>query len=261
MGHVRLGQVPATKKWRQIIELLDSGDTLIAELAHAVEEASDRSLSEAVNDPGFVEALWLFLKVPQAARSKDFAAELQKIGLDVPSEPTTLDILAALDGAVDRARRRGGRQATDFSLIAKDAAIAALQSLTRERVPSLWASSAEDERTTLASFASTERFGELSQRFFTNLLEGHLQYFLDREIPRHIGRNGLVQSIADTSYFDGVVNRHCAETTVIMRAYARDWLGKNRFHLDKELSRRDVTDFASYAFAKIRTELSHRSVQ
>src|SRR5690606_18254496 len=109
------------------------------------------------------------------------------------------------------------------------------------------------------TFASTEHFGELAQRFFTNLLDGHLHYFLEREIPRHIGPGNFLQSVADTRYFDGSVKRHCAETTVIMRAFARDWLGKNRFHLDKDLSRRDAAGFAAHAFTKIRTELSRRS--
>lgn len=49
--------------------------------------------------------------------------------------------------------------------------------------------------------------------------------------------------------------------SVIMRAFAKDWLGKNRFHLDKDLSRRDAAGFAAHAFTKIRAELSRRSGQ
>lgn len=60
--------------------------------------------------------------------------------------------------------------------------------------------------------------------FFTNVLEGHLQYFLDREIPRHIGNGGSIRSVADTSYFESALRRHCRETTIIMRAFAKDWL-------------------------------------
>ena len=259
MGHVGLGKPPATRKWQEVVALLDESDPRVADIARAVERSSDRSLSQAVNDPAFVEALWLLLKIPLAAKEPDFGAAMRDIGLRVPSEPTITDVLAAFAEAIERARRLGGRAVTDFSIMARNAAITALAELASERAPSLWRPSSEDQRTTLATLASTERFGELAQRFFTNILQGHLQYFLDREIPRHIGNGSYFRSVADTSYFEGVLRRHCRETTVIMRAYAKGWLGKNRYHLDKDLSRKEVAGFAAYAFTKVRRELSNRS--
>jgi hypothetical protein len=259
MGHIRLGSPPATRKWREVVALLDERDFRIADIAKAVERASDRSLAQAVNDPAFVEALWLLLKIPLAAKEMDFGSALAAIGLRVPSEPTMTDILAAFSEATDRARRRGGRDVTDFSIMARNAAMAALAELTGDHGPSLWRASAEDQRTTLATFASTERFGELAQRFFTNTLEGHLHYFLDREIPRHIGNGSSIRSVADTTYFESALRRHCRETTVIMRAFAKDWLGKNRYHLGKDLTRHDAAGFATFAFSKVRRELSNRN--
>lgn len=259
MGHIRLGDPPATRKWREVVALLDEHDIPIADVTRGVERACDKSLAQAVNDPAFVEALWLLLKIPLASREDDFQSALAMLGLKTPPEPTLTDILAGFVDAIERARRRGGREVTDFSLIARNAAISALQSLTFERAPSLWRPTVEDERTTIATFASTERFGELAQRFFTNLLQGHIQYFLDREIPRHIGTGGMIRSVADTSYFEGAVHRHCQETTLIMRAFANDWLGKNRFHLGKDLTREDAAGFAAFAFTKVRRELSNRS--
>ena len=177
----------------------------------------------------------------------------------MPSEPTITDILAAFAEATERARRRGGRSVTDFSIMARNAAISALADLASERSPSLWRPSAEDQRTTLATLASTERFGELAQRFFTTFLQAHLQYFLDREIPRHIGNGGVLRSVADTNYFESALHRYCRETTGIMRTFAKDWLGKNRYHLEKDLTRKDAAGFAAIAFAKVRRELSNRS--
>ena len=257
----RLGDPPATRKWKEVIKLLGARDMSVANIANAVERAADRSLGEAVNDPAFVEALWLLLKIPIAAKEADFQAALAQIGIHTPPDPDLTDVLSGFDDAVERARRRSRRAVTDFSLIARNAAIAALNSLTHDRSPSLWEASVEDERTTIATFASTERFGELAQGFFTNLLEGHIQYFLEREIPRHIGPDGPMRSVADASYFEGVVRRHCRETTIIMRAFAKDWLGKNRFHLGKDLTRQDATGFAAVAFTKVRKELSNRSGQ
>lgn len=258
MGHVRLGRLPATRQWREVVELLNTDGT-IAGLAHAVERAADHALAKAVDDPAFVEVLWRLLKIPEAVAAPNLVEALSKIGIHVPDEPSLDDVLAGFDAALEVARRSNMRGVTDLGLIAKAAAISALKSLVDERAPTLWARTPRDDLATLATFTSGARFADLAQRFFTNMLERHLNYFLDRETPRHIGPGRIIRSIADMNYFDGELRRHCQETTVIMINYAQVWLGKNRFHLGKDLSRTDVRNFASYAFTKIRAELSMRS--
>jgi hypothetical protein len=97
--------------------MLANDEPSIPDLAEAVERASDRSLADAVNDPGFVEALWLMLKIPIAAKTANFAEELAKLGLRVPADPTVTDVLAAYDQALERARIRSGRDITDLSVL------------------------------------------------------------------------------------------------------------------------------------------------
>ena len=259
MGHIRLGDPPATRKWRRVVELLGAHELAVADIAAAVERSADRSLSTAVQDPGFVESLWLLLKVPQAVAADDPQSALLSLGIDTPPNAGIADLTAGLEAAFERARQRSRVGFTDFAFIARDAAIAALASLAGERGPSLWAPSTDDDRATVASFASTTRFGELAQTFFTNVLRGHIRYFLDREVPRQIGVDHALASVADAEYFDEAVRRHCRETTIIMRAFASDWLGKHGFHLKKEIRREDVAALASYAFTKIRAELNNRS--
>lgn len=258
MGHIRLGKLPATRRWREVVAFLTEGEVDVADLADAVARASDKSLKQAIRDPAFVEALWLLIKIPQAAKSGNFAAALTQIGITVPVNPSIADLVTGFGAAVESAQRRSPNT-TDLSEMARNAGIAALHSLATERAPSLWEPNREDERTTVATFASPDRFGELAQRFFTNLVERHLHYYLDRELPKHIGPGKDLQSVGDLISFEGVVRRHCAETTVIMRAFAKGWLGNNAFHLDKDLSRQDAAGFAYVAFEKVRKELAIRS--
>jgi hypothetical protein len=259
MGHLRLPPPPTTKKWQQVIALLEEDQLRIAEIAQTVERAADRSLSQAVNDPAFVEALWLLLTMPIAMRDKDPASALSELGLHVTAEPTLTQIMAAFSDAIDCARQRSNRGVTDFSLLARNAAMSALLEMTADFEPHLWQATPEDQRTTIATFVSTERFGELAQRFFTNILERHLHYFLDREIPRQIGHGGSFKSVGDTDAFEAAVHKHCREATLIMRAFARDWLGANRYHRNKDLTRKDAAGFAAHAFTKVRRELNRRS--
>ncbi len=259
MGHQRLGSPPASKNLPQIVKMLVARETSTSDLVDAITEECSAALKRALKDAAFVEALWLFVRLPQAARSVDFAAALQAIGIRVPAAPSVTDIAIGFDTAVESAQRKSGADITDLSEMARQTGIAALSSLAEERLPSLWEPSHEDVRTTLATFCGPEKFGELSQRFFTGFVERTTHYFLDRELPRHVGSDKLVHSVGDLAAFDGAVRRHCAEATVIMRTFARDWLGKNAFHEGKNISRDDVVGFAAHASEKIRKELSIRS--
>jgi hypothetical protein len=259
MGHVRLGKPPASKKWREIVGYLAEADVSVAELADAVAAASEKSLARATKDPAFIEALWLLLKVPHAAKAEQFAEALRELGVSVPNDPSVTDVVVGMDAAVEAAQRQHAPNVTDLSEMAKHAAVAALHSVISERLPGLWSSTREDERTTITTLAAPERFGELAQRFFTNLVEHNLQYFLDRETPKHIGPGKLAQSVGDLARLDRDIRRHCEETTIIMRGFAKDWLGKNAYHLGKDISRQDAVGFAHVALEKIRKELSIRN--
>jgi hypothetical protein len=238
---------------------LAEADVSVADLADAVAGASEKSLARATKDPAFVEALWLLLKIPEAATGERFSEALRQLGVSVPEDASLIDVVVGMDAAIEKAQRQHAPNVTDLGEMAKHAAVAALQGVVHERLPTLWAPSRQDERTTLATLAAPERFGELCQRFFTNLVEHNLQYFLDRETPKHVGPGRMAQSVGDLVLFDRDVRRHCEETTIIMRAFARDWLGHNVFHLRKDISRADAAGFATVALKKIRKELSARN--
>ncbi len=255
MGHVRLGRLPASKKWQQVVQYLADPEVDLSRLAEAVSAAAEDSLAGAAKDPGFVEAFWLLIMIPQAAREHDFASALREIGVLVPPDASITDVVAGLEAAVEKAQRRSPAEATDFGVMAKHAAVAALHSVLQERLPGLWQASTEDVRTTLASLSSPERFADMAQRFFSRLIDHNIQYFLTRETPRHVGPGKRARSLSDLTTFDQAMRRHCDETSVITRPFARDWLGNHAYHLGKKISRSEVARFGFVAFEKLRKEL------
>lgn len=259
MGHQRLGILPASRNLPEIVRLLLSGETSGAVLAAAITKACDETLRRALKDPAFVDALWLLIRIPQAATGDRFQEALRTIGVRVPESPSENDIVIGYDAAIESAQRRSGNGITDLSEMARQAGIAALASVIQERLPTLWTPTREDLRTTLATLSHPERFGDLAQRFFSGFVERTIQYFLDRAIHRHIGPCGLARSIGDLALFDAALRRHCAEATVIMRTFAKDWLAKNAIHAAKEITRSDVAGFGAYAAEKIAKELAVRS--
>lgn len=82
MGHNRLGTLPKTRKWQQVLALLASDADLDA-IASASAAAAERALDHAADDPAFAHVFWLLTQIPLAARAEDYPAQFRKLGLDL----------------------------------------------------------------------------------------------------------------------------------------------------------------------------------
>lgn len=164
MGHVRLGPLPATRKWTEVVGLL-AGGAGAAQLATATAAAAAQGLKAAANDPGVVEAVWVLARLPLATRSPDFAAALRGIGLPVPDHPGLMDVVAATGAAIEHGTHNGkGR--TDLGEMAQAAAVEALHSTVGGRLTTLFGAAPEDVRRAFAALATPKHFGLLARDFF-----------------------------------------------------------------------------------------------
>ena len=118
--------------------------------------------------------------------------------------------------------------------------------------------SAEDIRHSLSTLKNTDTFSDLVQRFHSRFVERIIHYYIDRNLHRMIAPDRMTKSLNDLEAFNGSIRRHCDEASLIVRAFARDWLGKNFYKEGKVLSRDDVRRFASHSVEKIRIELEQR---
>src|SRR6185369_2904373 len=133
MGHVRLGILPASRKWRQVVEELRLGAD-VDTVAAAAADAAETALHGASKDPAFLHAFWLLTQIPLAARGPEFAKDLRRLGVDVPDQPSLMDVAAAISAAVDRhAREQGGR--TDLGEMAQMAAVESLAASVGPNLP------------------------------------------------------------------------------------------------------------------------------
>lgn len=80
MGHVRLGTLSQSKKWRDVIGLLNS-DASLEDVAEAAARASERDLGRASNDPSFQFVTGLLVRLPLLARAPGFEQALAEIGV------------------------------------------------------------------------------------------------------------------------------------------------------------------------------------
>ena len=255
MGHVRLGVLPKSRKWNQVVDELRLGAD-IEEVAASAADAAERALQAASKDPAFLHAFWLLTQIPLAARGPDFADDLHRLGVQVPDQPSLMDVVAAISGAVDRyAREQGGR--TDLGEMAQMAVVESLTALVGPNLPSLFEPNPGEVQRAIGRFAGGDRFSALAREFFARLTQRSLDYYLSRELSNHIGAGERFRDDAARSQFDDALDRHCREASRIVEALAGGWYGKNVYQGDG-LTPDAIRRFAPVAFKKIRAELRKR---
>src|SRR5688572_928400 len=111
MGHIRIGTLPATRRWEDDIGLVAEGGE-ISRVAEATTAAWQLAFDKVRNDAGFREAVWLVTQLGVAGRSGD-PGQLRMAGLDVIGAASVVEVAMALSGAMER-RIAGSRQRSDF---------------------------------------------------------------------------------------------------------------------------------------------------
>lgn len=255
MGHIRLGTLPRSKKWRQVVDLLQFGAD-VESIAAAAAVAAERDLKQATNDPAFVQTLWLLTQLPLAARGPAFAADLQALGLSVADRPGLMEVVAAFTDGVDR-QSRGQPGRTDLGEMAQMAAVESIVALVGQGLPSLFSPTPEEVQREIGRYASGDRFSLLAREFFARLTQRRLDYYLSREVANHIGPGARFGDDAERSAFDAALNWHCREASRIVEAFAGGWYGKHVYQRDG-LQLSDIPGFADYALKKMGDELRKR---
>ena len=254
MGHVRLGILPKTREWGEVVKLLASSVD-VAELAAAVAIAAEDELFSARGDPVLGNAVWLLTQVPLAARSDRFAAELTALGFSPGSEQSLLAIVAGFSEAVD-SHVRGTSGRTDLGELARQAASESLASLVGAQMPGLFGPDANELRIELAKFATKDRFARLAREFFARLTHKTLDYYLSRVLADHVGPERALATLHDQSRFRSALELHCREASEIVEQFAGGWFSKASYQ--GTLTRETAQNFSDYALKKMRDELRAR---
>jgi hypothetical protein len=255
MGHTRLGELPATRNWRQVVSLLDGGgDT--AQIALATADAAERGLALADSDEGLAYSFFLLTQVPLAAKSDDFAAALKDLGVSVSGDPSLFDLAGGIAEAVAVHARQTGRK-TDIGEMARLAAVESLVAVCRRRPKDLFLSETEDVRRTLAEHATPTRFSTLAHEYFSRFLGRFLTYHLSRELSMHVGPGRRrFKSIPEHNEFKNALELHCRQTAKIVQTFAGGWHSKTNY--ESGITLRKAGNFVHVALSKMIAELEKR---
>lgn len=255
MGHIRLGTLPQSKKWREVVTLLNS-DAPLEQIAQAAADASERDLKRASDDPVFQHVSNLLVTLPLQARSPSFLEFVTGLGLSEENLTSVTGLLAGLNSAIDAQAYELGR-ASDAGDIAKAALLETLSVQLNDRLPSLFEPTPAEVRRALAGFSSGQGFAVLARDFFARLTYRSLDYYLSRELANHTGAGKRFASDAERVAFQQALRQHAFEASRIVQEFAGGWYGKTVWK-EQSLDQDAINNFTRFAFTKMRRELGRR---
>jgi hypothetical protein len=253
MGHIRLGDLPRTRKWSQVVGLIEGGAGT-AQIATATINAAEKAFGIAAKDKGVVETIWLLTKLPRAARSEDFAQALRDCGLSVNDSPDLMGIVGAVADAID-ARMPNCKGRSDIGEMAQMAAAETLTEVIGARTKSLFGITPDDVRQAFSQLATNKQFSIFAKDFFARFTHKCMNSFLSRALSHHVGEGQRFTTLSQQGEFTKALETHCREAARIVEEFSGGWFSKKNWETGGAISREDIAAFTGYAMAKLVSEL------
>lgn len=254
MGHERVGILPRTKPWREIVAQISAtaqGNVPVAILADmTLEHVRDR-FARLKNDTATQRVFAGLVDIAVACQSSDDSRLRTLVGGAESPTPLVLARWLQQQAELDR----GG--APEYGAIAATAAGGALAEWYENSRPaqvSLFGS-LRSPFETWRVLATGSGFCEMSRLFFAKSTELYLNYFLQRAASevapdirsRERFQENLSLHVAETS-------KHAFETAKITQSFAAGWFNKHA--RDSTPDSETIRGFVSFAFEKMREALA-----
>ena len=176
MGHIRLGSLPRTRDWQQVVALIEAG-AHVRQIANATIVAAEKLLVRASHDKGLVETVWLLTKLPLAAKGTGFFQELRSSGLDVSQSPTLMEVISGFSEAIDGTMANNGGR-TDLGEMAQMAGSETIAEIIGAQTQNLFGTTSEDVRNAFSKYSTNKQFSVFAKDFFARLTNKLLEYFV-----------------------------------------------------------------------------------
>lgn len=256
MGHSLLGGLPATRSWKEVVELIAThGD--VEDVAGATVRASDQAFAQMEEDRGFREAVWLLTQLAIAAKAPDPAEKYRAIGLELADQTSVIDVALAITRSLDD--RIPSRERSAIGEMAQKAIVTAITEHISDRSGPLFTATSDEVHSTLRSLGRQKEFASLSRSFFAKLTQNCLEYFLTKALGAHVGEGRRFTTTAQMTEFRGALETHCRETSLIVETFSGEWFSKNRFTGGGDISFEKTGGLGWKSLQKIRSEMKERA--
>ena len=256
MGHERVGALPKSRRWREIVEGISQatrGEVPVASLTDRTLNAVRSRFTALKTDQCTFDVFAALVRLASSCKGADDRAMRSVLGTETPATPLAVArflhrVAQESDGKSEYGElvgSAGGDAVAEWFRAAKSPEEPLFESLSHPFE-------------TWRGLSTGAGFCELSRLFFARCTERYLNYFLEREasaVAPDIGarerlRESLEAHFADTS-------RHAFETSKITQSFAAGWFNKNA--KDRVPERDEIRGFIVHSFEKLREALAREA--
>lgn len=253
MGHERIGHLPKSKKWRDVVDFLaefQGGRDEVKQLA-AQTLVNVRSKIEKIDqDAGFSDTFKFLVAVAGSFASFDAGSIEKNLKIKIPDNPTPLAL------AIELKRWLPPNRLSEIGLIAQEAAIDSVTSYyVQHKQPEIDLFGERPGATVWQELGTNKGFCELARLFFANYTNRYLNYFLEREAASSLkSLSKRIELKEQISNHAEEVSHHAFETAKITQSFAAGWYAK-RLKAGVFPSNKDIKGFLRIASGKLLEEI------
>lgn len=264
MGHQRLGDIPKTQKWQNVVAKVAGGGLgaqgaplqpdVLQEIASETLTAAEGGLLKAIDDPGLRYTFYLLTQIVLAARDPEWLARLESLGIRLSEDSSLFDLTSEVQGVIDdHFSSKGG--STDISEIAQQAAGEALARLAGPRAVTLFGAGSDELRDAVKELSTKAGFSRLGQRFFSGFMSRFLNFYISR-ITASQSAEPRIQQSGDLTQFNEALDTHCFQSARIVHDFCGEWYSKTEFQQGIDLG--NTSGFMAVALKKLKNEFQRQ---
>lgn len=264
MGHYRVGRLPRTRRWQELINAIGafSGASKedISDIANKTLDASSQVLNKLAHDQSIHLCVQFLITLSVSGQSDDVNKSLNQFGIKLAENPSKLQLSKALRLWLEK------KHAIEFNpeyvVLTRQATVDTITEWVNQKthIPqgSLFPQIDLSYEPWRAASDGTG-FCELSRTFFSNFTTRYLNYFLSRTASSTIKtiseregfERGLNKSIND-------ISKHAFETSKLVQSFSAGWF--NKYAIGKIPSLSQIEGFVAHSLDKIREELRREKI-
>jgi hypothetical protein len=260
MGHERIGTLPKSKKWINILNQLTSintdSDAILGIAKQTLINVEDRFQSIPY-DKGVFATFKFLVCFSVSMRSPDPFNKLFEENILISNILTPLAVGKALKEKVLQESNRS----LEYSEIAQFAALDALANWFKaNNVQDSLFKSLASPNDIWRDIGTAPGFCTISRLFFAKYTERYLRYFLEREASAYIN------NVQDRELFEFELNNyiddislHAFEMSKITQSYAAGWFNKHT--TEGVPTDQIIQEFVNYAFRKLGNEITGEAIE
>ena len=259
MGHERVGALPHSQRWRDIVAQMESSSGSaeeVAALAKATLENVQARYRKLDKDDGVVSAFQFLIALAKSSSIVDWQTDSLAPAIDLDKNPSPLRLVAELRSWVD-----AHENSKEYAEIAKKASADVIMLWSEKQTQQLTFFSYENDSKYVWQKADNgPGFCEVARLFFSKFTERYLNYFLEREASAVLASSRERENLGSQlqEHIDSV-SKYAFETSQITQSFAAGWFN---LHAHNQIPpKEEIRPFLSRAFGKMREELRREALK